>query len=105
MTPRVQPSMPPVASPGRPLSMTAAMAGTIGNLLEWYDFGLYGLLAPFLATLFFPGTDRFASLIGAYSGFAIGFAARPLGAFVLGHFGDRRGRRFVLVNSIVLMGV
>lgn len=84
--------------------LVPSLAGAVGNLLEWYDFGLYGLFAPIFAQLFFPGQDRTASLIGAYSGFAIGFAARPLGAVVLGHLGDRAGRRAVLVCSIILMG-
>jgi MFS transporter, MHS family, proline/betaine transporter len=82
-----------------------ALAGAVGNVLEWYDFGLYGLFAPILAPLFFPAQDRAASLIGAYGGFAIGFAARPLGGAVLGHVGDRVGRRAVMVSSIALMGV
>lgn len=81
------------------------LAGAIGNLLEWYDFGLYGLLAPILATEFFPGHDRMASLIGVYGGFAAGFAMRPIGAIVLGHLGDRIGRRFVLALSVLLMGI
>ena len=81
------------------------MAGAIGNVLEWYDFGLYGLFAPVLAPLFFPAQDRIASLIGAYGGFAIGFAVRPLGGAVFGDLGDRFGRRVVLVCSIVLMGL
>ncbi|HTZ75978.1 MAG TPA: MFS transporter [Candidatus Aquilonibacter sp.] len=81
------------------------LAGAIGNLLEWYDFGLYGLLAPALASLFFPGHNRVASLIGVYGGFAAGFAMRPLGALALGHLGDRVGRRFVLTLSVLLMGV
>lgn len=81
------------------------LAGAIGNLLEWYDFGLYGLLAPVLASQFFPGHDRLASLLGVYGGFAAGFAMRPLGAIVLGHLGDRVGRRFVLALSVLLMGV
>lgn len=81
------------------------LAGGIGNLIEWYDFGLYGLLAPILATLFFPGHNRMAQLLGVYGGFAAGFAMRPIGAVVLGSLGDRVGRRFVLVLSVVLMGV
>jgi MFS transporter, MHS family, proline/betaine transporter len=81
------------------------LAGAVGNLLEWYDFGLYGLLAPVLASLFFPGHDRIASLLAVYGGFAGGFAMRPIGAAVLGHLADRVGRRFVLVLSVVLMGV
>jgi len=80
------------------------LAGAIGNIVEWYDFGLYGLLAPALASLFFPSHDRFAALLGVYGGFAVGFAVRPLGAIVLGRIGDRQGRQFVLVLSVVLMG-
>ena len=86
-------------------SAPVLMAGAIGNLLEWYDFGLYGLLAPVLAPLFFPSQDRVASLIGAYAAFAIGFAVRPIGGAVLGHLGDRYGRRVVLLYSVVLMGL
>src|ERR1700722_20588984 len=85
--------------------VASLLAGGVGNLLEWYDFGLYGLFAPILAHLFFPAHDRVASLIGAYAGFAIGFAVRPLGGIVFGHLGDRLGRRVVLVSSVVMMGL
>jgi MHS family proline/betaine transporter-like MFS transporter len=81
------------------------LAGAVGNIVEWYDFGLYGLLAPVLASLFFPSHDRIAGLLAVYGGFAIGFAVRPIGAIVLGGLGDRVGRRFVLLVSVVLMGV
>ncbi len=81
------------------------LAGAIGNLLEWYDFGLYGLLAPVLASEFFPGHNRIASLLAVYGGFAGGFAMRPIGAVFLGRLGDRVGRRFVLVVSVLLMGL
>ena len=94
-----------VAGQQRHFSAPVLIAGTVGNLLEWYDFGLYGLLAPVLAPLFFPGQDRIASLIGAYAAFAIGFAVRPIGGAVLGHLGDRYGRRVVLLYSVVLMGL
>jgi MFS transporter, MHS family, proline/betaine transporter len=80
------------------------LAGAIGNIVEWYDFGIYGLLAPVLASLFFPAGDRIAALLGVYGGFAVGFAMRPIGAIVLGRVGDERGRQFVLVVSVVLMG-
>ena len=80
------------------------LAGAIGNIVEWYDFGLYGLLAPVLASLFFPSHDRIAALLAVYGGFAVGFAVRPLGAVVLGRVGDHQGRKFVLVFSVVLMG-
>jgi len=93
------------ANAGGQLSARVLSAGIGGNLLEWYDFGIYGLLAPVLAGVFFPAEDRIASLIGAYGLFAVGFAMRPLGGVVLGHLGDRLGRRFVLVYSVVLMGL
>lgn len=86
------------------LSSEALLAGTVGNILEWYDFGLYGYLAPVIGAHFFPSTNPVASLIGAYSGFAIGFAVRPIGGAVLGHIGDRVGRQSVLIVSVVLMG-
>ena len=95
---------PTTPSRGR-LSATALSAGAGGNLLEWYDFGIYGLLAPVLAGVFFPAEDRIAALVGAYGLFAAGFAMRPIGGVVLGHLGDRLGRRFVLVTSIVIMGL
>jgi MHS family proline/betaine transporter-like MFS transporter len=95
----------PSDAPQRKLSLPALSAGAGGNLLEWYDFGIYGLLAPVLAGVFFPAEDRIASLIGADGIFAAGFAMRPIGGAVLGHLGDRIGRRFVLLYSIVLMGL
>jgi MFS transporter, MHS family, proline/betaine transporter len=97
---------PGQAGPGEHKAPVASLlAGGVGNLLEWYDFGLYGLFAPILAHLFFPAHDRIASLIGAYAGFAIGFAVRPLGGVVFGNLGDRLGRRIVLVSSVVMMGL
>jgi MFS transporter, MHS family, proline/betaine transporter len=86
-------------------SPLALAAGTIGNVLEWYDFGLYGFYAPVVARLFFRSHDPLAALIGAYGGFAVGFAVRPLGGVVFGHLGDRVGRNFVLVMSVAMMGV
>ena len=87
-----------------PSTTRVVLAGAVGNIVEWYDFGLYGLLAPVLASLFFPSHDRIAALLGVYGGFAVGFAMRPIGAIVLGRVGDRRGRQFVLVLSVALMG-
>ena len=57
----------------------------IGNALEWYDFGLYGYLSPSFINLFFPSLDPTASLIVAFSIFAVGFFSRPLGAIIFGH--------------------
>ena len=81
------------------------LAGAIGNVLEWYDFGLYGLLAPVLASLFFPGHDRIAALLGVYGGFAVGFVMRPVGAYALGYLADRIGRRYVLALTVLLIGL
>jgi MHS family proline/betaine transporter-like MFS transporter len=82
-----------------------AAAGIVGNILEWYDFALYGYLATIFAGQFFPSSDPLTSLIGAYAVFAIGFLARPLGGLIYGHIGDRYGRRRLLTLSVVLMGV
>jgi MHS family proline/betaine transporter-like MFS transporter len=80
-------------------------AGVVGNVLEWYDFALFGVLAPVIATHFFPSADPLAGLINSYAVFAIGFLARPLGGVIFGHIGDRFGRRQALVLSVMLMAV
>lgn len=80
-------------------------AGIVGNVLEWYDFALYGYLATVFSDQFFPSDDKLVSLINAYAVFAIGFLARPLGGVIYGHIGDRFGRRKLLTISVVLMGV
>ena len=81
------------------------LAGAIGNVLEWYDFALYGYFAPVLATLFFPSEQHWASLLSAFGVFAIGFLARPLGALLFGYWGDTVGRRSTLALSIILMAI
>ncbi len=81
------------------------LAGAIGNVLEWYDFALYGYFAPVLATLFFPSEQPSVSLLSAFGVFAIGFLARPLGALLFGYWGDTVGRRSALAWSIILMAI
>jgi MHS family proline/betaine transporter-like MFS transporter len=81
------------------------LAGMIGNAVEWYDYGLYGYLAPVLATLFFPANDPLNSLMATFGVFAAGFLLRPLGAIAFGHLGDRLGRKKALVVSVALMAV
>ncbi len=81
------------------------LAGMIGNAVEWYDYGLYGYLAPILATLFFPSKDPLDSLMATFGVFAAGFLMRPLGAIAFGHLGDRLGRKKALVVSVALMAV
>lgn len=81
------------------------MAGSVGNVMEWFDFAIYGFFAPIIGRQFFPSDDPVASLLAAYGVFASGFLARPLGAAFFGHLGDRHGRRIVLRLSVILMGI
>lgn len=85
------------------LAYRVIAACSFGTILEWYDFSIYAYLAPILAPLFFPHKDRLISIALAYSVFAIGFFVRPLGAILFGHFGDRIGRKKVLVYSMLLI--
>ncbi|MCK5778556.1 MAG: MFS transporter [Rhodospirillales bacterium] len=81
------------------------MAGFIGNVVEWYDFALYGYLAGIIAPVFFPEADPTAGLIATYGIFAAGFLMRPLGAAVFGWFGDRYGRARTMQISVTMMAV
>jgi len=87
-----------------PVTPRSVLAAASGNVLEWYDFTVYGFLAPTLATLFFPSDDRFASLLSAFAVLAVGYAARPVGSVIFGHIGDRIGRKTALMISVLLMG-
>ena len=72
----------------------AMVASTIGTSLEWYDFFLYGTAAALVFPhLFFPSASAYAGVLAAFATFAVGFAARPVGAAIFGHYGDRIGRR------------
>nr|WSY56998.1 MHS family MFS transporter [Streptomyces sp. NBC_00886] len=80
-------------------------ASLIGTTIEWYDFFLYGSAAALVFNkLFFPGSDPLVGTLLSFLTYAVGFAARPLGALVFGHYGDRLGRKRLLVLSLVLMG-
>ena len=81
------------------------IAGLAGNVMEWYDFAIYGFFAATIGAQFFPSDDPSISLISSFSVFAAGFIARPLGALLFGHIGDRLGRRAAVVSSVVLMVV
>jgi MHS family proline/betaine transporter-like MFS transporter len=81
----------------------AITAGVIGNVLEWYDFGVYGYLVPTISQLFFPGTDRVVSLLSTFAVFGVGFLMRPVGSIVFGIYGDRHGRRVALSAVIFVM--
>jgi len=77
----------------RPLSPKVIAAGAIGNVLEWYDFAIYGYFAAMIGRTFFPHQDPVAQLLSTFGIFAIGFVVRPIGGALMGHIGDRFGRR------------
>lgn len=83
------------------------IASLVGNSLEWYDFFLYATAAAIVfGKLFFPaGTDPLVGTLGAFVGFAVGFAARPLGGILFGHIGDRVSRKSALVMTLSIMGI
>ncbi len=83
----------------------AVITGVIGDVLEWYDFGVYAYLAVTLSRLFFPSSDRLASLLATFAVFGVGFLMRPVGAILFGIYGDRRGRRKALFADVLLMAV
>src|SRR5438067_10945868 len=81
-------------------------ASLIGTTVEWYDFFLYGSAAALVFNkLFFPQFDPLTGTLLAFTTYALGFVARPVGGIVFGHFGDRIGRKRLLMLSLVLMGL
>ena len=78
-------------------------AGTVGNLVEWFDWSVYGFFVPIFASSFFPLEDRFAQVLWGFAIFAVGFFFRPLGGAILGSYADRHGRRAGLTLTILLM--
>jgi len=78
---------------GRYSYKRAIVAGVAGNMMEWYDFAIYGYMVPVIGGLFFPSDNPFAAMIAAFSAFAAGYFARPVEAVIFGHIGDRIGRR------------
>ena len=84
-------------------SKRAVTAAVIGNVLEWYDFGVYGYVAAIIGRNFFPGKDPITELLLAFLTFGLGFAARPIGGIVIGRMGDTRGRKAALMLTIFLM--
>ena len=82
------------------------LASFIGTTIEWYDFFLYGTAAALVFNrLFFPNVDSLTGTLSAFGTFAVGFIARPFGGLIFGHFGDRLGRKSMLVTSLLIMGV
>jgi len=83
-----------------------AIASFIGTTIEWYDFFLYGTAAALVFNrLFFPTFDPLVGTLAAFGGYAVGFVARPVGGIVIGHYGDKIGRKSMLVLTLLIMGV
>ena len=90
----------------RPATGRLATASIVGTTLEYYDFAVYNMLAALVFNkLFFPSFDPLSGTLLAFSTFAVGYLSRPVGGVIFGHLGDRYGRRFVLVATLLLMGV
>lgn len=92
--------------PGRPSVRKVALASSIGAAIEWYDFFIYGTAAGLVFNkLFFANLDPATGTIVSFATFAVGFLARPFGAVVFGHFGDRISRKNMLIATLLIMGI
>src|SRR5438105_15189168 len=103
-------------APGREAPLTAVdaarqlrravIASTVGTTIEWYDFFLYSIVTGLVfAKLFFPKSDPLTGTLEAFAIYAVGFAARPVGAAIFGHYGDRIGRKSMLIVTLLMMGL
>jgi len=84
---------------------TSILSGLVGNIMEWYDFALYGYMVPTISQIFFPGDNNLTSIMSTFAVFAAGFVMRPIGGFFLGRIGDKRGRKTTLYISISVMAI
>ncbi|MFO1256409.1 MAG: MFS transporter [Sphingomonadaceae bacterium] len=80
-------------------------ASSAGTVFEWYDFFVYGTLAPLIGKAFFPGDNPTLQVLLVWAGFAVGFGFRPLGAILFGYFGDKLGRKYTFLVTVTLMGL
>ncbi len=87
------------------MKIRSIIGSSIGNILEWYDFGLFAIFSPFFGNLFFPTIDQRAGMLAAFSIFAVGFICRPIGSILFGWLGDRRGRASTLRLSILMISL
>ena len=105
VTPNQLPETGAVDTPGRPSRASIIAASVVGTSIEWYDYYIFGTAAALVfGSLFFPGISTTAATLAAFATFGVGFLARPLGAVVIGHFGDRIGRKSMLVLTLLLTG-
>ncbi|MCF2585904.1 MFS transporter [Brevibacterium sp. UCMA 11752] len=85
------------------LKRRSVFASTIGNVLEWYEWSAYAVFTPFIAAAMFNSDDKVSSVLATLGVFAVGFLMRPLGGIVFGKIADRRGRKFVLIVTMLIM--
>jgi MFS family permease len=91
---------------GRHQTKTAAASGWIGSALEYYDFFIYATAASLVfPQIFFPSSNPTIAIVASLATYGVGYVARPVGAFVLGHLGDTHGRKNVLLVCLFLMGL
>src|SRR3954454_10139161 len=91
---------------GRRQSKKAAASGWIGSALEYYDFFIYATAASLIfPQIFFPSSNPTTAIVASLATYGVGYVARPIGAFVLGHYGDTHGRKKVLLACMFLMGI
>src|SRR5438128_12370237 len=84
----------------------AVIASTVGTAIEWYDFFLYSTVTGLVfAKLFFPHSDPWVGTLEAFGIYAVGFIARPVGAAIFGHYGDRIGRKSMYMTTVLVMGL
>lgn len=99
-------SISPQAVRSRRQYVTAGLASMMGTTIEWYDFFLYGTAAALIFNkIFFPSFDPLTGTLAAFATYSVGFFARPLGGVIFGHFGDRVGRKSMLLITLFLMGI
>lgn len=87
------------------MNKSSVITGISGTIIQWYDFSLFGFLAPIISHQYFPHENHFLALLSTFAVFAVGFVLAPLGAIFFGHIGDRRGRKHALTLSILLMTI
>src|SRR3954471_16709089 len=102
--------MSPPSTPGAPLHervpKKATLASFVGSMLEYYDFFIYGAAAGLIfPTVFFPESDPNTATLFSLATFGVAYVARPIGAVIIGHFGDKVGRKRTLVLTLLMMGV
>lgn len=102
----IQLSFRDAATERKGVMATVVFAGSVGTIIEWYDFFIYGTAAALVFnTLFFPNIDPLAGTLASLATFSVGFIARPIGGAIFGHFGDRIGRKVMLMITMVIMAL